>query len=61
MLGAVAAGAFDDLGAAFPPASAKAQQKPNIMFIVADDIGWMRVGAYHRWGGAFGPLAPGSY
>jgi len=25
-----------------------AQQKPNIMFIMADDIGWMQVGAYHR-------------
>jgi arylsulfatase len=29
-------------------ASAEAQQKPNIMFIMADDIGWMQVGAYHR-------------
>jgi arylsulfatase len=27
---------------------AQAQVKPNIMFIMADDIGWMQVGAYHR-------------
>src|SRR5271157_3310867 len=24
------------------------EKKPNIMFIMADDIGWMQVGAYHR-------------
>jgi arylsulfatase len=24
------------------------QQKPNILFIMGDDIGWMQVGAYHR-------------
>ncbi|MBV8268193.1 MAG: arylsulfatase [Planctomycetaceae bacterium] len=24
------------------------QQKPNIMFIMADDVGWMQVGAYHQ-------------
>lgn len=24
------------------------QQKPNIMFIMADDIGWFNVGAYHQ-------------
>jgi arylsulfatase len=24
------------------------QAKPNIMFIMGDDIGWMQVGAYHR-------------
>ena len=29
--------------------SAMAQtSKPNIMFIMGDDIGWMQVGAYHR-------------
>ncbi len=27
---------------------AAAQQKPNILFIMGDDIGWMQVGAYHR-------------
>jgi arylsulfatase len=26
----------------------QAQQKPNIMFIMGDDIGWMQVGVYHR-------------
>ena len=25
-----------------------AQQKPNIMFIMGDDIGWMQPGCYHR-------------
>lgn len=25
-----------------------AAKKPNILFIMADDIGWMQVGAYHR-------------
>ena len=29
------------------PAPAQ-QQKPNILFIMGDDIGWMQVGAYHR-------------
>jgi arylsulfatase len=28
--------------------SARAADKPNIMFIMGDDIGWMQVGAYHR-------------
>jgi len=23
-------------------------KKPNILFIMGDDIGWMQVGAYHR-------------
>jgi len=27
---------------------AAAQQKPNIMFIMGDDIGWMQPGIYHR-------------
>jgi arylsulfatase len=30
------------------PAPAQQQQKPNILFIMGDDIGWMQVGAYHR-------------
>src|SRR5664279_2045374 len=34
---------------ALTPLSAVAQdKKPNIMFIMGDDIGWMQVGAYHR-------------
>jgi arylsulfatase len=28
--------------------SAAADTKPNIMFIMGDDIGWMQVGAYHQ-------------
>jgi arylsulfatase A-like enzyme len=31
--------------AAVAPASAQ-EQKPNILFIMGDDIGWMQVGAY---------------
>src|SRR5215469_2132703 len=31
-----------------PGAEAQQTQKPNIMFIMADDIGWMQVGLYHR-------------
>src|SRR6202050_102988 len=29
------------------PASAQ-QKKPNILFIMGDDVGWFNVGAYHR-------------
>jgi arylsulfatase len=29
-------------------APARPQHKPNILFIMGDDIGWMQVGAYHR-------------
>src|SRR6202045_5147852 len=31
-----------------PPASAQQQQKPNILFIMGDDIGWMQPSIYHR-------------
>ena len=31
------------------PASAQAQQqRPNILFIMGDDIGWFNIGAYHQ-------------
>jgi arylsulfatase len=30
------------------PASAQQQQKPNILFIMGDDIGWMMPRIYHR-------------
>src|SRR5829696_5203278 len=30
-----------------PPATAQAK-KPNIVFIMGDDIGWFNIGAYHR-------------
>src|SRR6516162_2409449 len=48
LLGGVAVGAF--LTAVAPNgASAQAQQqKPNILVIMADDIGWFNIGAYHR-------------
>ena len=29
-------------------ASAQQQQKPNILFIMGDDIGWMQPSIYHR-------------
>jgi arylsulfatase A-like enzyme len=30
------------------PAQQPQQKKPNILFIMGDDIGWMQVGVYHR-------------
>jgi arylsulfatase A-like enzyme len=30
------------------PAVAQQQQKPNIIFVKGDDIGWFNIGAYHR-------------
>jgi arylsulfatase len=30
------------------PARQQGPRKPNILFIMGDDIGWMQVGAYHR-------------
>jgi hypothetical protein len=36
------------LTAACPPASAQQQQKPNILFIMDDDIGWIQPHIYHR-------------
>ena len=33
---------------AAPAAPAPAQQRPNIVFIMGDDIGWFNIGAYHR-------------
>src|SRR5262245_66244023 len=30
------------------PAVAQQQQKPNILFIMGDDIGWMQTSIYHR-------------
>jgi hypothetical protein len=31
-----------------PPAFAQQQQKPNILFIMGDDIGWMQPSIYHQ-------------
>jgi arylsulfatase A-like enzyme len=33
---------------ALVPATASAQRKPNILFIMGDDIGWFNIGAYHQ-------------
>ena len=37
---------FTVVGVAAAPAFA--QQKPNILFIMGDDIGWMQPSIYHR-------------
>ncbi len=39
---------FIAAGIAPHPASAQAQSKPNILFIMGDDIGWMQPSIYHR-------------
>ena len=53
-LGALAAGFLLAASTFLGPAHAQAPAaKPNILFIMGDDIGWMRVGVYHR------SLAPG--
>src|SRR5262245_2640704 len=36
------------VAAAITPASAQQQQKPNILFIMGDDIGWMQPSIYHQ-------------
>ena len=43
-------GAFAIAAASIVPAAAQQQQqqKPNILFIMGDDIGWMQPGIYHR-------------
>ena len=35
------------LGAALP-AQAQDAKKPNILFIMGDDVGWFNIGAYHQ-------------
>ena len=44
---AVVAGAAI-VAAAITPAAAQQPQKPNILFIMGDDIGWMQPSIYHR-------------
>jgi arylsulfatase A-like enzyme len=39
---------FAAVTAASTPAAAQQQQKPNILFIMGDDIGWMQPSIYHR-------------
>jgi len=55
LLGGTTAAAASTLGAgALRMAQAQAQaqpglsRKPNILFIMGDDIGWFNIGAYHR-------------
>ncbi len=45
--GILAAAAAVTLWGAAPQASA-AEKKPNVLFIMGDDIGWFNIGAYHR-------------
>ena len=48
-LGAMAAGFLLAAAALLGPAWAQAPAtKPNILFIMGDDIGWMQVGVYHH-------------
>src|SRR5271163_3529576 len=49
-LGAMAAGFMQAAALALvSPALAQAPaQKPNIVFIMGDDVGWFNLGAYHR-------------
>src|SRR5262245_31904954 len=51
----VAASALSTLGLTSPaqaqqptPAPASVGQRPNIVFIMGDDIGWFNIGAYHQ-------------
>jgi arylsulfatase len=47
MLFGVLGGVFVGLTAETPQALAQ-QQRPNIVFIMGDDIGWFNIGAYHQ-------------
>jgi arylsulfatase len=47
-LGAVTVGFLLAVCAFLSPASAQAQQKPNILVIMGDDVGWYNIGAYHQ-------------
>jgi arylsulfatase len=41
-------GAFAFVMMVYAPAWAQQQSRPNILFIMGDDVGWFNVGAYHR-------------
>ena len=47
------------VSAAGTPAAAQPQQKPNILFIMGDDIGWMQPSIYHQGLNHYGS-SPGS-
>ncbi len=40
--------ALADVEPAPPPAQKSSTKKPNIVFIMGDDVGWFNIGAYHR-------------
>ena len=46
--GAVAVALATTVVAVSPAAAQKQGKKPNIVFIMGDDIGWFNIGAYHR-------------
>src|SRR5208282_4316790 len=46
-LGALAISSFL-IGCGSTPGAAQTTQKPNILFIMGDDIGWMQPSIYHR-------------
>jgi arylsulfatase A-like enzyme len=39
---------FVVLGLAASPRASAQEKKPNILFIMGDDVGWFNIGAYHR-------------
>jgi len=47
-VGLVLAGCLVVLGLVAPAPASAQQKKPNILFIMGDDVGWFNVGAYHR-------------
>ena len=42
------AGSVVAVGAASPALAQAPAKKPNILFIMGDDVGWFNVGAYHQ-------------
>jgi arylsulfatase A-like enzyme len=48
MLGATTLVSLSLSGPVSTPAAAQQQQKPNILFIMGDDIGWMQLGSYQQ-------------
>ena len=45
---ALSAGGLAPSAEAQQPAARPAGQRPNILFIMGDDVGWFNIGAYHR-------------